>query len=291
MVRWIAGVVAAMAIGGCAGAGTGADAPVPVDERARQILELYDEAARAGGDRPRLVPAEPLTGYVGGIEQRHEAYQNGIAAGRLEAADGLLPRGASTGSVKWKSGETLTVPLVGAAEALDQVNAEGDESECPECVAVPVSGARLTTAEIATSRGSAVVPVWEFSLDDSAFRVTRVAVAPGGTVRYTPPPGSSGTPTAESATLAGDVLTVTFVGAEGPASVACGADYSARTVESPNAVVVVISQKKHNRGFESCDAVGYTRTAAVELGAPLAGRAVLDVEYGTPVPLKEGATR
>ncbi|XVV17325.1 hypothetical protein ACQP2X_23985 [Actinoplanes sp. CA-131856] len=280
MRRWMAGVMTVAALGGCAGAGSAA-----ADERARDILARYDEAVRAGGDSPRLVPAGPLTGYVGGLEERNADYQDGIGAGRLEAADGDLPQAASTGSVTWKTGEKLTVPLLAAADALAQVNAEGTPADCPDCAAVPVTGARLTAGEIPTSRGPAVVPVWEFTLEDSAFRVTRVAVAPSATVQYTPPSGSSGAPVAESAVLTGGALTITFIGAEGPASETCGADYSARTVESPHAVVVVISAKKHRWGLDSCDDVGYTRTATVELAEPLGGRAVLDVRTGNLVPL------
>ncbi|XVU20745.1 hypothetical protein ACQPZJ_26105 [Actinoplanes sp. CA-054009] len=277
MRRWVAAVTTAAALAGC-----GADPAA--DERARDILARYDEAVRAGGGRPGLVPAGPLTDYVGGLEERNAAYSDGIGAGRLEA-DGPLPPAGRTGAVTWKSGETLTAPLVDAAGALAQINAEGDPADCPDCAAVPVTGARLTTGEIPTSRGPAVVPVWEFALKGSAFRVTRVAVA---SLRYTPPATSSGAPAAESAVLAGNRLTVTFVGAEGPAREVCGADYSARTVESPNAVVVVIAETDRHRGLDSCDDVGYTRTATVELARPLGGRPVLDVQTGAVVPLEEG---
>ncbi|SNY45745.1 hypothetical protein [Paractinoplanes atraurantiacus] len=281
MRRWIVGMALAVVAAGCAG-------PVPADKRAREILARYDEAVRAVGDGPRFVPAGPLTDYAGALEERNEQYQDGIGAGLLEAVGALPGKPEQTGQVTWRSGDAIAVPLIGAPEALGRVNGEGVASACPGCAPVPVTGARLTTVPIATSRGVASVPAWEFTLADSAFRVTRVAVADSAAVRYTPPAGSSGAPAAESATLAGNALTVTFTGAEGPASETCGADYTARTVESPNAVVVVISAKKHRWGFDSCDAVGHARTATVELAEPLGERPVLDVEYGMPVPLEVG---
>ncbi|GAA2643859.1 hypothetical protein GCM10010399_92280 [Dactylosporangium fulvum] len=40
-----------------------------------------------------------------------------------------------------------------------------------------VTGARLSTARIQTTRGPATVPAWEYTLQGTAVRLTRVAVA------------------------------------------------------------------------------------------------------------------
>jgi hypothetical protein len=54
-------------------------------------------------------------------------------------------------------------------------------------VSLEVTGAHLTTAPIQTTRGPAKAPAWEFTLKDTAVRVTRAAIASSATVTVTPP--------------------------------------------------------------------------------------------------------
>ncbi|XVU20744.1 hypothetical protein ACQPZJ_26100 [Actinoplanes sp. CA-054009] len=280
MKRWLAALTAVTALGGCATAPepVGEEPPpVAVDQRAREVLASY---GRSVGD---FVPAGGLTGHVGGLEPENEHYKAAIAAGLISSAAALPEAPRKTGTVSWAGGGKLTVPLTDAGEALQQVIAEGGGA-CLGCTPVPVTGAKLTTTRIATTRGEATVPAWEFTLKGSALRITRVAVAPSSAVPYTPPPGSGGGPAAESATTSGRTLTVTVTGLRGPASEPCGADYSVRALESAHAVVVMVEERRH-ADDEICTMAGFTRTATVELAAPLGGRAILDVQLGAPVPL------
>ncbi len=73
--------------------------------------------------------------------------------------------------------------------------------------------------------------------------------------------------------------------APAPGDRACVAAYAAEAVESPTAVVVIVTEHPHNGLGEACTAVGAPRTAAVELAAPLGERAVLEVKEGLPVPV------
>lgn len=82
----------------------------------------------------------------------------------------------------------------------------------------------------------------------------------------------------------GHVLTASFVGAPLPGDQVCGEDYTGEAVESPLAIVVVITAHPHGP-FEACTAVGAQRTASVELAVPLGERAVLEVKQGLPVPV------
>ncbi|MFF5081446.1 hypothetical protein ACFY36_30735 [Actinoplanes sp. NPDC000266] len=288
MKRRLAGVVAVMAIGGCATtepvAGPVEEATaVPADQRAREMLASYDKAVRAAGAGPRFVPAGGLTGHIGGLEPENEHYKAAIGAGRIEATTTLPAAPRKAGSVIWPGGERLPVPLIDAGEALEQVIAENG-GDCLGCTPVPVTGAKLATTRIPTTRGEATVPAWEFTLKDSTFRITRVAVAPSKALTYTPPAGTSGGPAAESATTSGRAVTLRFTGSRAPASEPCGADYPARAVESPHAVVVIIEEQPHD-GDEICPMIGFSRTATVELTEPLGERAILDVQQGQPVPL------
>jgi hypothetical protein len=51
-----------------------------------------------------------------------------------------------------------------------------------------VTGARLSTAKIQTTRGPATVPAWEYTLRWTAIRITRVAVDSSAEVVVTLPP-------------------------------------------------------------------------------------------------------
>jgi hypothetical protein len=207
----------------------------------------------------------------------------------IEAAVTLPAETPPDGQVRWQDGSTETVRLISAEQALADIKADGVQP-CPECVPLQITGAQLTSGSVETSRGPAVAPMWEFTVQGTAVRVTRVAVAarvnavPPTWNPYDAPEGIS----IESATgsVGGRQLTVSFTGAHGPASEACGADYSAEAVESSNAVVVIVIEHPHNGGVgEACSLVGYGRSAEVELSAPLGDRAVLEVKEGRPVPV------
>lgn len=81
----------------------------------------------------------------------------------------------------------------------------------------------------------------------------------------------------------GQTLTVEFVGALSAG--ACGADYTARAVESEHAVLIVVEEHPHvHVGARACTAVGILNQVTVRLSRPLGERAVLEAERGMPVP-------
>jgi hypothetical protein len=202
----------------------------------------------------------------------------------VEATVSLSAETPPDGELRWPDGSTDTVRLISAQQALSDVKADGAGS-CSECAPLQITGARLASISVQTSRGPAEAPAWEFSVHGTAVLVTRVAIDAGVTV--VPPsldPNAPYSISIESATVSvgGRQLTVTFTGSPGPASEPCGADYTAEAVESSIAVVVIVTEHPHG-GFEACTDVGAERTAVVELSAPLGGRAVLEVREGQPV--------
>lgn len=284
---------------GCAPAGTGPVGPGAggvegydrdrAREQARAALARYDKAVLDTGSPPRFVPVGELTGLVGNWEPANENNKEALASGRI-VARGVLPAPPQrTGTVVWENGASRTLPLISADEALRQLAAAG-AGNCPECLPLTVLDARMTNVRIETTRGKAEVPAWEYALDGTAVRVTRVAVAGSAIVTvtapswdpYNPPVGLAIESAATS--IAGKGLTVTFTGAPGPGSRPCGADYSAEAVESVNAVVVIVIEHRL-AADEACTAIGAPRTAIVELAGPLGERAVLDGLQGLPVPL------
>ena len=140
---------------------------------------------------------------------------------------------------------------------------------------------------IAGYQPGANAPIWVFSVEGTAVKVTRVAVDESVTVD--PPPWNADDPpegiSIESATGREDSkkLSVSFIGARDGAEKPCGADYAAEAVESDLAVVVIVSETRTGAG--ACDLVGYPRTAKVTLDSALGNRAVLEVKQGLPVPV------
>ena len=266
---------------------TGGDS-ARLHQQAQDALARWADAVAAPSGQSAFVPVGGLTGQVGDWEEA-VGYNNkpALMAGLVEAASSLPSETPPDGEVRWQDGTTETVRLMSAQQALSELKAGGGGS-CPECVPLQITGARLTISAIETSRGPVEAPVWEFTLEGTAVRITQVAVAARVAVvpptwnPYDAPIGIS----IESATgtVGGRQLTVTFVGAPETGDKACGADYTAEAVESSTAVVVIVTA--HNNSLPAaCRLVGALRTAEVELSAPLGERAVLEVKEGRPVPV------
>ncbi|GAA4580158.1 hypothetical protein GCM10023176_59180 [Micromonospora coerulea] len=284
-------VIAAAVLAGCGTAvsGPAADEVDGLRQQAAGPLARYEAAVRAVGGPPKFVPVGDLTSQIGDWEPANGDHKQGLGAGRIEAAATLPGRPESSGKVGWADGSSEDMPLVSADAALAQMR-EAHPGECADCAPLIVTGARLTTMTIQTTRGTVTAPAWEFTLRGTAVRLARLAVDPATVVRVTPPPWDDDHPHAglaiESAatTTTGRELTVTFTGSPGPRSEPCGADYGAEAAESDRAVVVIVIPYPHG-GDEACLAIGAERTATVELGRPLGERAVLEVQQGLPVPL------
>ena len=210
--------------------------------------------------------------------------KSALMAGLVEAAVALPTDVPSGGEVHWADGTRATVPLVSAPRAFAAIRS-GPVSPCPECTPLEVVSARLTSTEVATSRGAATVPAWEFGLRGTAVRLTRVAIADSHVViPPAAPPQAPGAIAIENATVSSDgrQLTVAFVGSPYPGDRPCGADYTATAVESSLGVVVIVTEHPFPVPAP-CSAVGAWRRATASLDTPLGARAVLDPMTGQPI--------
>jgi hypothetical protein len=297
-------IVLALLLGGC---GSGPHPPVgpwetPVDEtvrlraQAEAALERYDQAVAAAGGTPRFVPVGELTGQTGDWEPALAGdAKAALGNGHLLISGAMPGAPAGDGEVTWPNGDREKVGLLSAEDALGRITAH--RVECPECVNLEVTGARLGTMRVETTRGPAIAPAWEFTIKGSAVRVTRVAADGAGTVQVTPPSWDPhNTPaglaiSSAAGTTGARQLTVGFTGSPQPASEPCGIDYTAEAVESDTAVVVYLIERRHadnerrHADNEVCTDIGFDRTAVAELARPLGERAVLDVTQGLPVPV------
>ncbi len=277
----------ATALVGCQGSPNGADAAKGRQQADAALARWADAVAKAGG-QSRVVFVGELTGQVGDWEaavgdNNKPALMAGKVTGNADMPDEVPP----PGQVLWQDGTTASVPMISARQAVAAIQS-GAAAPCDGCTALRITAAQLATGPVETSRGSATAPVWEFTVAGTAVKVTRVAVADPVTVAPPPWDPNNSPMGVRIDSASGEVgaleLTVQFIGAPLPGDQSCGEDYTAVAVESDLAVVVIVTRHP-SPTIGGCSLVGAVRTAKVALAAPLAERAVLDVQQGLPVPV------
>jgi hypothetical protein len=272
-------LVATMALAGCAFA-PGATDPAPAHQRARAVLSAWAEAVAAAGEHATVTPVGELTGQIGDWEEAvGDNNKRALMAGMVASASPLSEEAPPDGEVTWQDGTTTNVALASAQQAIVAIEST-TEAPCSDCTMLLVTDAQLTSGPIQTSRGPATAPIWEFTLQGTAVKVTRVAIA--NPLVVAPDEGGWGLGLAidsASGSVSGTELTVAFVGAPDPGDKPCGEDYTAEAVESDLAVVVIVTRHPHVT-IGACSAVGARRTAAATLAAPLGDRVVLDLQQG-----------
>ena len=287
--RYASALLAAMALAGCVWA-PGATDPAAAHQRAQAVLSAWADAVAAAGEHAAVTPVGELTGQIGDWEEAvGDNNKRALMAGMVASVSPLSEEAPPDGEVTWQDGTTTKVPLLSAQEAIVAIEST-TAAPCPDCAMLLVTAAPLTSGPIQTTRGPATAPVWEFTLQGTAVKVTRVAIA--NPVVIAPDEVGSQLGLAidsASGTVGGNELTVAFVGAPDPGNMPCGEDYTAEAVESDLAVVVIVTRHPHVAPLgEACSAVGARRTATATLAAPLGDRVVLDLQQGTPIPIVLG---
>jgi hypothetical protein len=283
--RYASAILAAMTLAGCVWA-PGATDPAAARQRAQTVLSAWADAVAIAGEHAAVTPVGELTGQIGDWEEAvGDNNKRALMAGMI-ASDRPLSEDAPPGEVEWQDGTTTKVPLMSAQQAIVAMEST-TEAPCSDCTMLLVTEAQLTSGPIETTRGPATAPIWEFTVEGTAVKVTRVAIA--NPVIVAPDEGGWGLGLAidsASGTVDGSELTVAFVGAPNPGNMACGEDYTAEAVESELAVVVIVTRHPRVAPLgEACTAVGARRTATATLAVPLGDRVVLDLQQGTPVSL------
>jgi hypothetical protein len=287
----------AAVLAGCRGATTGSESTGPSGmtttagqqlERQRQqahaALARWADAVTAAGGAQGFAIVGEATGQIGEWEVPIGSNNKlALLAGKVVADVTLSDEKPPLAQVHWNDGSVQTLPTISAAQALMDLQAAGGQA-CPGCNALMVTAATLSTVQIETSRGLATMPAWEFSLNGTAVRVTRLAISASANVSVSPPPWDPNDPPVGLSIswafghVGGKELMVGFVGDM------CGTEYTAEAVESPSAVVVIIVEHANSTGG-GCRLVGRDHTATAHLAAPLRDRAVLEVREGLPVAL------
>ncbi|WP_328663977.1 hypothetical protein [Streptomyces sp. NBC_00328] len=275
------GLVAAAAVG-CGDDRAPADnraGNVDTAERARRVATAWEgsEAARVWrqgyyplGDSVQL----PDGAFHDDADKRAYATQNF----RLRAP--LPDTAKKQAKVRWRDGDSLTLPLASAREAYDKL-ARGSNSG----PALTVTAARLGRMTVPTSRGTATVPAWLFTVKGYDTPLKRVAVTPSELPRSPIGPVPERTdelgPLVGLDTVARDGRTITLRAEHG----ACDDGPAVEVLEAEGGVVFSASIRGTSDG--PCTSELRVKKVTVKLRHPVGDRILLDAFTGRPIPPRQ----
>ncbi|MGW3105106.1 hypothetical protein [Streptomyces sp. NPDC001100] len=247
------------------------------EKRARAVADAWHGSAAAAAWSRGYYPLAdttqpPASGWHS--EADKQAYENGNIDRR-----GKLPTTAITqGKVEWRSGSTLSRPLVEpntAYQSFAHYNNAGPR--------LTVTGVKLGETTIATSRGTATVPAWLFTLDGYDTPLKQVAVTPSDL-----PKAPVGQPRKGSTDRLWSVTRLTGTATDGRSLTvrathgACDDGPVVNVLETDESVVLYASVTGARSG--ACTAQIIEQDVRVGLRQPLADRVVLDALTAQPVP-------
>jgi hypothetical protein len=257
------------------------------DALARQEASAWagSPLAKVWGTGLVLLPGDDLSpGPSGGFPsaETKEAFGNGDLV-----FTGPAPSGAPDGVVTWPDGSTMKVPVLSEAQAFNAMKTNNG-GKCPSCLTTPldVTAAKPATLLVGTSRGTAAVPAWAFTLQGVSTPAIQAALPPGSYVT----PDSYGAPAEKVGPLGksfvgvgnatpsadGRTLTLTLFGGE------CNTSWGGLVAEFGGAVVVG-GWLFDSHPDQACSAVGVLTKVTVHLAKPLGDRVILDAVSGQPV--------
>lgn len=217
----------------------------------------------------------PESGWQNTADERAYETKNFVLRGNLPATV------SARAKVDWGNGDTLTRPLWGANKAYQSFALGRDDGP-----RLTVTGARLGETTIVTSRGTATVPAWLFTLEGYDTPLQRVAVTPSKLPKS--PIGQARQGSADGlqrvARLAGtatDGRSITVRAAHG----ACDDGPVVNVLETDESVVLYASVAGARSG--PCASELIEQSVKVELRRPLGDRILLDAFTGRPVPYGE----
>ncbi|WP_431037520.1 hypothetical protein ACQYWQ_24550 [Streptomyces sp. P6-2-1] len=190
---------------------------------------------------------------------------------------GKLPGGrAEEVPVTWAGQAPVARPLVAASVSYAAMARGGKPG-------LTVTGARLGTMTVATTRGPATVPAWLFSLDGYDTPLRRAAVTPSPAPRPPIAPTRSvpGERLDRLVGIGANGRTVTVIARHG----VC--DDGPRVAVRETGGVVVLSGSVAKARPGPCTKQSRLTPVRVRLRRPLGGRVLLDALTGAPVPYKD----
>lgn len=273
-------------------------------QRATEVADAWRPGPAWRSGYVPLGEATVLVGDPGFTDETKQAFLNGWYPDQID----LPAARPADGTIRFPDG-TLRVPLVSAAEAYAQLD-QGDPPPCdgrpmapaprpkggptvepgPDgpvatraagpCVPLTVTGAKLGSASVRTSRGEATVPAWLFTVEGLRAPVARLAVSPSA-VGAAPEGTAPSRPVDDGIVGALDLRAVTGNRVDYRVGIgACDGEPTPLVLERDDVVVLgggVV------RSTGPCTMQLVMKPVSVTLKAPLGDRTVLDVAGGTPL--------
>jgi hypothetical protein len=268
------------AVSGCGSAKEATPQAESAAQRARQVASAWDGSQAAASWRAGYHPVEqavqlPRGGLHNKADKRAYQTQNFVLQGVLPATE------PKNGQVAWVSGKSLTQPLMAANAAyktLAQARIDGPH--------LTVTGAKLGTMTLATTRGLATVPAWLFTLQGYTSPLKRAAVSPSSNPRSPIKAAhnlsdSQLAPLGRLVQLAADGRSLTVVAYHG----ACDDGPAVKVLETGGSVV--LSASIQNPDESNCTAQKREKQVTVGLDRPMGDRVLLDAYTGGPVAYRE----
>lgn len=272
--------------------------------RAERMAQAWREAGGQEQWRKGFVPLQALTVPPEGVALT-DGIKQALGAGWYRLATGMpRERGGQTGTVRYPDGGTASVPLVTRAEAYDALD-QGDPPPCAgptvppaadapgadglganspasaqppkACAALTVTNITLGRVELLTSRGTAQVPAWLFTVRELGAAVARVAVAPSA-IAPVPTLKTGELPAVPGLLAAQDLTTVKGASLGFRLGVgACDENIRPLLFEADDVVVVAGTA---NRADKVCTEQLILHPVSVTLAEAAGGRPVLDAVTG-----------
>lgn len=246
------------------------------ESRAQKVADAWDgsraaEVWRAGYYPMADVVQLPDNAFRNSADKMAYGAQNFVLDGELPTTS------PEKGKVEWRSGGSLTLPLMDARQAYDTVARGGDDG--PH---LTVTKAKLGRTTLVTSRGPATVPAWLFTLKGYDTPLKRVAIEPSelpkspiGPARETPM--DTLMPLEQFIKAGADGRSVTVLAGHG----ACDDGAAVHALETDGSVVLSAAIVGSNDG--SCTAQLLMEKVTVKLERKLGDRVLLDAFTGAPV--------
>ena len=294
-MRRLFGLLTLLVLAGCAAPGAESPAspatPSAFGDRAREVADAWRSSTAGSAWKTGFVPLEDLTVLMGDpafTDSTKIAFGNGWFRSTIMFSTLVPPQG----QVHFADGSTLSVPVVPAGNAYADID-KGDPRPCQAfgssepfpatttstrapntCSSLTVTAARLGDVSLQTSRGTATVPAWIFTVPELKAEVARVAVAPSAISPL--PSDASVPPMPHDASLVGAMDLVSTVGPSLTYDLGVGAcDYDIKPVFAEFDDVVVVAGTRQTSPGACIDLLKY-QPVTVTLAKPIGARVVLD---------------
>ncbi|MGP4051349.1 hypothetical protein [Streptomyces sp. 2A115] len=248
------------------------------EDRVRQVADAWEGSEAARLWREGYFPMGDSVQLPDGAF-RNEADKRAYATQNFELRGSLPAEPQPKGQVRWRSGDSLAVPVTSARAAYEKLARGGNDGP-----RLTVTGARLGDMTLLTNRGTATVPAWHFTVKEYDTPLKRVAVTPSKLPRPPVKPlsraesGDALSSLAGLVTIAKDGRSLTVLAEHG----SCDDGPAVDVLEGGDNVVFAASIRGGSGGV--CTSELRLEKVTVKLARPVGDRMLLDAFTGRPVP-------